>query len=451
MLGSLLRYAFPLKKTASWFLLLFFCAWSAAFIFGISGKMLFLQPRPFIFFELFIKESLIVFLLAVIAWFYFLIQSPTAELGEIKFLNSLSISSRQLADYIMLRRTAGSSWMFGLLMVLTFSLASFAPIAHICRLNIVLSFWYGMITTGASAVYFALSACRRRTAAIRYYPLLVFLFMMIFVIGVLALVLQDEWIAGFSFFTVLSVLGLALTVIIGWMRNRFVRWLEGNQLFMIPLLSRPITQNRVLPLPGRRLMPLLRVNLLKLMRLKSSTGLLLTALFVAAAYLVSKNNQRADDFQAVLMAMMLAYALVYSFRIQNEFSPSAEPIEQLFCLPLRKTDVFLSVLLPAAAWLMVLHAVLIALALLAFPGYYSLMIMGFKSLLVSIGFLSLSISTSIAAYPDEREASRQYLLIILLQIILTAILYRFRYVLFLSSILFAIIRLYPKKLYRTCR
>lgn len=450
MLAKLL-YTFPLKQKASRFLLLIFAAWTAALIYGSYGNMLFLHPQPFIYFEYFIKESLLFLLLAAIGWYYVLIKSPTAEIAELKFLYSLPLSHRQLGDFIMLRSLSRSSAMFALLMVLTFSLVRFAPLAHICRLNIILSIWYAIVTAITRAAFFASATSKRPSAAIRYYPLLVALAMLIFVIGDLMFVLQDAWIAGFSFFAVLLTLGVIMAAIVWWMRNRFEHYLDGNRLYAVPMLAHQKIEKRALPLPWRRLMPLLSKNLLKLARLKSSTGLLLTALFVASAYLLSKNNHRADDFQAVLMGMMLVYALGYSFRMQNDLSTTSEPIEQVFCLPLRKTEIYFSAMLPAAAWLLTVHLVLIALALLSFPGDNALMLMGLKSFIISLGFVSLSISMSMAAYPDGRKANRQFIWIILLLIIMTAVFYRFRYILFFTSVSCAIARLWPAKLYRTCQ
>ncbi len=412
---------------------------------GASPVNLFSQPPDIRFFEMYIKDGLLPVTIACILWFVQLTKANPTLVQEFKFLNSLPLSSFQLALHLYAGHFMRNVWVPLVTIVLLFSLAPYAPISHILRVGAAMLLLYGVLLLLMIVAHF-ISKSSRYNALSTMNPVFVFIAVFLFVVFGMLIVLQYSAFSGLSFwiiiFTALSVIAALFLIYI----NRVETWQGHNQLYHSAVQRYARTSSL-----WRRwlwhLPPLLIKNFMRIEREKSRFTTILTAIFILCGYLVSRNNQRVDDFNAIMNAAVIGYAILFSYKYQNMFSTDMEPRRFIYALPVRRSDVYLATLIPALIWVIIISFIFSLLTLRAHAELLTSLFFWLKSGSVSAGFVVVAVNFAFAAYP-EKTASKYFLYWGLAFLVMFALFYAYRYPVFFSLVVLSFFSVKNKRFYR---
>lgn len=404
-------------------------------------------PQNTLFFELFIKDVLLVVVIGCIFFYIQMIKAKPERIREYFFLNSLPITDTQLALHFLLTDIVRYSWLPGLTILMLFSLTNYAPIPHILRVGILIFLLYTILLTLNSAVHFK-SISHKFNPLSALHPVLTFLMSFLFLILTFAGVLLDSLSTGFSFWlTVLCILLVQLLFILFYLHS-FKHWHLGYKLFHA---SKNAVSTKIGASFWRRrkwqFSPLLIKNMLKIEREKSLFVLILTAVFVLCGYLVSRNNQRLDDFLAVLNASVILYAVIFAYRLHNVLSTENESTQIIFALPIRRTALYLSTLIPPLTWMFLMNSIFFLLALTANIELGEALVFWFKSFGLSAGFIIVSLNFAFTSYPETKSAQTNFLYWGLLYLALMALFFKYWHLIFLIMVALTFLKMFNKKMY----
>jgi hypothetical protein len=409
-------------------------AFVALFWVGTIGKSLFEQPDMERFLGLFFQEPLVLVVCVAVAWFVSLLNPTPSRLEEYSLLNSLPIPSRAIGDRFLSQDLRSHAWVPGLSIVLYFGLASVAPIPHLIRLGILTASCFVLIMV-LNAVLHYRAALNKKDVKSFYprqgYPLIHALTVVSYVICQLGFVIAPKLASGYLFWIVFSGLLLSSYASVTLVRALFAKWQAENLAFVRPSRESGVEKRAWL----RSVNPFLafsHVNvwllksLVKAKREKNVTSLALTVAFIGIAYLVSMNNQNAEDVVTVLFAIMGIYAFLIAFRATNQFAPEQESPNWIYSLPLRVAELYVSIFAPVFGWLCLVATSFSILIVLSDAGLLLAGSFWLKSVMTAVAMLSVACVYAVKSYPDIKKTQRQFLYWTLAGVILTAALYPYR-------------------------
>ena len=415
-------------------------------LFGGYPSQLFHTPPDLLFFEFYIKDVLLAFFIICIFWTIQQSRPKPERIREFHLLNSLPLTDRQLGLHFLVQSFWQYFWVPAISILLIYALLPYAPFVHILRVGLSIFLLYAILIV-VNPILHLLFRSKKHDQLSGLNPIIVTGIVFVFAIGNICLVLLDTLVSGWMFWIDFVLVLLFLSVLFTFYIRLFVRWHKENRIFCtapeggMPAKRRSHVWQWHLP-------PLLYKNILKIERDKSPFIMILTGLFLLCAYLVSRNNQRLDDFMAILFTTAIFYAIVYAAKSQQALSENTESPQVFHSVALRKIDIYFAAFLPTAIWLFMITFVFTLLALSAHAGLKPGLIFAAKSLSVSLGFQMAALNLALAAYPDGRAAQRYFFYWGLVLLVSLALFYKFRYVLFIGLVLLTFVRLITKKLYR---
>jgi hypothetical protein len=415
--------------------------------FGMAPAFLNSAPTDTLFFELYFKDIFLVVVIGCIFWFIQLLKPKPERLQEFFFLNSLPVKSKQLALHFLLKELLQNSWLPALTSVLFFSLLVAAPVAHILRIGFFIFLLYSMLTTLNSAIHFV-SAQKKFNPLSTLNPIFVFCAAFLFLVFTSWAALVDQIFSGYSFLLLVLIMMTAQATLILFHLRAFKKWRSANRIFNIHAVSSPKTRRSFWHTRQWRMSPILLKNMLKIEREKSLFVLLLTATFVTCGYLVSRNNQRVDDFLAIMQTVLLMYAIIFSYRSQNILSTASESTQTIFSLPIRRLELYASSLLPLLLWMFLINTIFFLLSLTANISLEQGLLFWFKSFSLCGGLVLVAFNFSFAAYPNTKAAQTSFLYWGLVYLVLMALFFKYWYPIFLIMVGLSFLKLIKKKLYR---
>lgn len=418
---------------------------------GGMGSGLYARPQSTLFFEMFVKEGMLPLVVASIFWFIVLVRARPERLEEFQYLNSLPFSHNRLADHFLQQELVRYAWAPAAPIVILWTPASFAPFAHICRISLVLLLWYALIFAAFANAAFVFPS-RRFNALIRYNPIFAFFAVFLFAAGTLPIVLLDDLLSGTSFWLVFS--GFAGAIFFLWMlfRKAATAWHKKNGLYRTGS-STNLSKSGLVFLSfvnfKSALSPFLVKNVLKMTRENSVLVTSLTAIYILGGYLVSRNNERLDDFLAILLTVALLYAVFFSIKSQSFFAESVESRQIIHVLPLKKSKVYLSVYLPAVIWIVLITTIFTLLAVVTRIGAISSFLFWLKASALSLVFVTAAFNYAFGAYPDEKKGQTRFVVWGLALLVFIALFYRYRYLVLLLMLVLSFGGVLRRRLYRT--
>ncbi len=174
---------------------------------------------------------------------------------------------------------------------------------------------------------------------------------------------------------------------------------------------------------------------------------LLILVFISLAYIVSRNNEHADDMISVLRGIMLIFYAVYSYTVLNKLHPSIESPALIYSLPVRKRDFYLSVYAPLFFILMLINT-LITVWLFStthLPG--ACLAFWCHSSMGIVLWVTTSVNCGVANYPDMGMAKKKLLYWYFGYLIFGAVFFRFVWITILILFLLTFIQLKRMKLF----
>ncbi len=405
-------------------------------------------PGNTLFFELFIKELFLAVVIGGIFWYIQQLRPKPERLQEFFFLNSQPLSHSQIALHFLAKDILSTGWLPGMTVFLLFALANVAPLPHIVRVGIFILLLYVTLIIWSSAAHFATSS-RKYNPLSTLNPLIVFATFSLYLIFTLWAILVHSALSGCSFWLIvllvffIDILSIWLYLII------FARWQRQNRVYRVPEPHRYFQQRTSRwHFQMYRLSPILVKNLLRITRGKSRFVLILTSAFVLCGYLFSRNNQRLEDFLAILMTSVILYAIIFAYRSQHLLAAQLESTQILFALPIRRLSLYLSTLLPALLWMLLINSVFFILALTTETGLRQALFFGLKSFSLSAGFLIASMNFTFASYPNLNAAQKHFLYWGLSYLELMAVLFAYWYPIFIAMVGLSFLTITTRKLYR---
>ena len=396
---------------------------------GGFGDRLIARPSSTDFFEFFIKEGMLPLIIGCIFGYILLIKQKPQRLDEYRYLASLPLKSAQLADNVLVQELLSYAWLPAIPIFILWTLIGLAPAAHVCRLSVVMLLSYSLLFCGFLICAFIFTSSKLNVL-IRYNPVLVFIFLFFFATGTTTLILLGALISGLTFWIIFGLLSALILLFWQLLRKAVFAWLKNNTLFRSSL-SRRWQAGGFIRLPAFGFQqipqPFLAKNLLKFVRENSLNVSVLTAIYILCGYLASRNNERIEDFIAILLTATVLYALFFSAKSQNYFSASIESTRIVYALPVRKRDLYFSIYLPAVLWLLLITFVFTLLAFVLKIGVSSGMTFWFKASGLSIIFVTAALNFAFKAYPDEKRGQSSFLYWGLVLLVLFALFYGFRY------------------------
>jgi len=419
-------------------------------LFAGTGSRLFQAPSSTLFFEFFIKDVLLFLLIFCVMWFVLLLKATPHKIDEIIFLYSLPFTPKQIAGHIIVSHLWKGIWIPISISLLTAALIPYAPIPHICRMIFFIFITYAFTVLLNLVLHFIFNVVN--SPLYRFSPFIAFPTILIFILLVFLGALADEWLTGYSFWVIAGVTPAVCTGLLLLFHRLFSIWLRHNGLYAYEYKGTTAHQGsrKSLLYPWRLIVsPFLYKNFLRIEREKSVSHLALTLLFIIIGYLLSRNNQRLEDFIAILMTVSIIYAFIFVLRTLISISPENEPIEICYALPLTNTTVYSAFFYPAAFWLVLVVTIFTGLAAVSAVPATVVAAFWLKSIGFALGLLCLGINISILTYPNASASLRYFFVCILLYLILSALFYKYRYFLFFGLVAITFAGLIRRRFYLT--
>ncbi|MFQ5675565.1 MAG: hypothetical protein ACE5G1_06665 [bacterium] len=197
--------------------------------------------------------------------------------------------------------------------------------------------------------------------------------------------------------------------------------------------------------------PFLYKNIILLLRSNSkvvNSGL--TFLFFMVAYLLAMNNITHSDILDVLLAFTVFYILLYNLVSINRFNQQEEASQILFSLPVTKSGLYLSILIPISAWLVTVVTLLTGWLWLkdfAIRQLASFWLNAFIAVLVTA---TTSLNCAMGHYPNLKRAQNRYAFWFFLMVLGSTIFYEFRILIAFTVCLVTFMELRKLRFFQTC-
>ncbi|MBN1562030.1 hypothetical protein JW998_17385 [candidate division KSB1 bacterium] len=401
------------------------------------------RPDDLLFFEFFIKDVLLILVIAGIFWFIQLQKSKPQRILEYKFLNSLPISHSRLSLHFLAKDFYHSIWVPGLTVMLIFTLMPYAPISHIFRVNIFVLLLYDALILWNLTVH-AVYVSRKYNALSRLHPLIVFAVVFIFLSGTFVFVSLDSLLSGRTFWLLLSSILVMQTLSLIVFHRVFTRWQQGNRVYETLEIEVETHTTSFWYRQQWRMSPFLFNNVLKIKREVSPFVTVLSAVFILCGYLASRNNARINDFLAILNATVILYAIIFACRAQNILANESEATRLLYSLPVRRHVLYISTFVPVFIWMLVISLIFFLLAISSGISAPTCAVFWLKSFSISAGLVLVALNFAFLT----KAAQKYFVYWGLLYLIMMALFYNFRHVILFAMVIMSVIPLLKIQLFR---
>jgi hypothetical protein len=400
---------------------------------GTVGDALFQLPVNEKYIVIFFKESLPPFIVLMVAWYIALTRRDPGRQLEMQWLFSLPVKNTPLCLSFYFENLFRFIWVWIFTLLLIAILYAVAPLGYLARLVMMMLLLYIILIQLHSLLHLYLSLHRVLSSSHTFpqnsHPFIALLLVLLYcsvLLGMLAMpfCITGKWFAV----SVFSAL-LFITINIFLIKFFLAKW-----QFIHFAQSYRYTHNHSvkLNLPLRRLLrfnPLLLKRSYQLLRRTGAATLFLTALFMALTYLISMNNPRLLEVLYVLYYLLLFYTIFIAFRLLHDHHSASDSKQFLYSLPIRRTDLYFSLWVPAAFLTAVVFLVLVVLV---FGVRQALSVSAFaffsKTWLSAQVLLMAAVHFAMTHYPDHRKVQKRYTYWILLLIVLSALFYPYRFV-----------------------
>jgi len=429
---------------------------------GATGSRLHQHPDPEALIDLFFRTIFVPIIVLSIAWYIASLKLVPARASEYVFLNSLPLSSSGMHRLFLISGVCRFPWVpFGMAVLLS-SLAVVAPVSFVIRLNVLVLAVYTLLQTAGITVHLAVSLNRAGGKSSSFpaknSPLIQLGVVIAYATMPIIWILFPGQISGGSFWVIAGACALIIITLFAVSSRVFARW-RGTNVILRSTGNRDGSPRmdyrawarvlRAVRAPFKS-NPLLIRNLVRSSR-ETSLGSrsILALFFVAISFLIAMNNESIQDAVTMLSGMFCLYAFFVVMKSTDWLGADEEPPELLYSMPVTRAQLYLSVFVPMVGWLATIALVQGLLVILAGGGVVLAARFVSMSLLVSLVFCAIGVSSAVGAYPNRQDALKRFLGGMLALAVLVVILYKYRLVVMVAVGSLSLLLLLRKRLYRT--
>ncbi len=399
---------------------------------GAGGGALFQLPADDRYIVIFFKEVFPPFIIIMLAWYIALTRRDHTRQKEMHWLFSFPVKDTRLCLSFLLQNFFRFIWVWILTLLLIAILYTVASTGYLARLSVMILLLYLVLIQLHLLLHLFLSPYNFFSHSHKFplnsHPVIAIMIVLAYSFVLLGMIALPAGITGHWFaFSVIS--GLLFIVANFFLfkfflsKWHFVHFAESDQRAGNRLGNFYLPFRRVL-----RFNPLLLKRTFQLLRRTGAGIMFLSAVFMALTYLVSMNNNRFPDVLQVLYYLLLFYAVFIAFRLLHDHHPENESRQFLYSLPVRRTDLYFSLWLPAAFLSAIVFLVLVFLVFSARQALsWSALTFYCKSWLSAQVLLLAAVHFAMIHYPDHKKVQKRYTYWILLLIVLSALFYPYRF------------------------
>ncbi|MDH3217151.1 MAG: hypothetical protein OEN01_12835 [Candidatus Krumholzibacteria bacterium] len=429
---------------------------------GATGSRLHKLPDQEAIIDLFLRTVFVPIIVLLIAWYIASLKLAPARASEYVFLNSLPLSSSGMHRLFLVSGVCRFPWVpFGMSVLLS-ALAMVAPAPFLIRLNIIALAVYTLLQTAGITLHLAVSLKRAAGKSASFpaknSPLIQLGVVMTYAAMLPIWILYPGQISGGSFWIVLGACALITITLFAVSKRVFERW-RGTNVILRSMDARHTSPRmsygawaRILstPLVPLRSNALLIRNLVRSSREASVGSRFIPALFfVAISFLIAMNNESIQDAVTILSGMFCLYAFFVVVRGMDWLGADEEPPALIYSMPVTKAQLYLAVFVPVISWLALIALVQAILVILAGGGVVLAARFVLMSLLISVVFCAIGVSSAVSGYPNRKDALKLFLSGMLALAALIVILYKYRLAVMVAVVFLSLLLLLRKRLYRT--
>ena len=431
------------------------------FILGLFRNPSYLPPDFNLFISIYFKELLLLQIVILGAWCVSTQKTNRDRLQEYKFLVGLPLHSEQIFVKFLVADCLRYLWIPTAFAVFYLGLLPFASIQFLARpiLFSFVSYFFIQSLIVCSHLWIAPKSrtFRSYNYITKFNPIIIIFSSIVFGIA------QPLFLFAAKDFTQLqfamtSFIAFALSILLAWTaRSLFLKLHESNFWFKNGEIEREkITERRSTKLfttwTYRNVKnPFLFKNLILLFQSHSKlTNSGLTFAFFCVAYLLATNNLAYADRLTVLLAFTIIYILLYNIVTLNRLNQNEESSKILFSLPVTKSALYFSMLIPVSFWLITAISLLTFWLWLTGPELSNLLFFWLKSFIAIIVASVISLNSGLGNYPDINLAKNRYFFWLFLIMFISAVFYKFRILIALSISLLTFIELRKLRFYKGC-
>lgn len=415
-------------------------------------------PQNFFFFLTFYTQEVFpIQIIMMIAWYVTGIKSLDNRRDEYMFLSGLPLTAKQIFTRFFVSDLFRFIWIPAINSVLFIVLIKVSSVNYVAPLAIFSFVSFVLCCALLHWLHLRIPGVKASTNYLRRYnPLPLSIILPLYMISNIIFLRWNNEFNALVFCMIILVMSILSLVLLQAAARRFQRldrqnyWLKqraGNDI-------RNTAHRSVFRLNVRALFTRLNINPLlyrnwRQSQISSTSKLnnLLILVFISLAYLVSRNNEHADDMISVLQGIMLIFYAIYSYTVLNKLDPSIESPALIYSLPIAKRDFYLSVYTPPFFILMLINT-LIAVWLFStthLPG--AIVTFWCNSSAGIILWLTTSVNCGVANYPDMGVARKKLLCWYFVYMILGAIFFKYFWITLLILFMLTFVHLMNIKLY----
>lgn len=385
----------------------------------------------------FIQGPFIIQTLLLVVWFIVSIKPKPSRLEEFRFLLSLPISPERIFHRFFLSDIFRFSWIPILFSVSLLGLTPVSSLAFLSRPILLSAVFFLLCLALMLCLQLILCFGSAKSAAPNYLtrcnPVVQGAVLVVFAGALLMIMLIPMSVSNLSYWTMLLALVFATLFLVAISKRLFVVLYARNHWMKTARSceqSTGVNDSLLVRILGKGLSafnPLLFKNIIQSQRSRTRfSRLMLATGFVSAAYLMAMNNQNWEDTISVLLGLNIIYIVWYSSATINRFSPEVEPTQITFTFPISKLQFYFSVFVPALTWVLLVSAVMAFLIVVSGGGLSSAVEFWLKSILAGSVLLGIAMNSGVANYPNLKRAHKHFGYWLLVLIITSALLYKYR-------------------------
>ncbi|MDH3216503.1 MAG: hypothetical protein OEN01_09460 [Candidatus Krumholzibacteria bacterium] len=427
-----------------------------------TGPRLHELPDQEALIDVFFRIVFVPIMVLLVAWYIASLKLVPARASEYVFLNSLPLSRSSMHRLFLISGMCRFPWVPFCMSVLLWALAVVAPASFLIRLNVLALAVYALLQTAGITLHLVVSLKRAGGTSTSFpaknSPLIQLGVVMAYAALPVIWILYPGQISGGSFWLVVGACGLIAITLFAVSKHVFESW-RGTNVILRSIDMRDgsprmgykawarVLSVALVPLKSN---PLLIRNLVRSSR-EASLGsrFILGLFFVAISFLIAMNNESIQDAATILSGMFYLYAFFVVMKDMDRLGADEELPALIYSMPVTKGQLYLSVFVPMIVWLATIALVQAILVVLAGGGVALAARFVLMSILISLVFCVIGVSSAVGGYPNRTDALKRFLSGMFSLAVLIVILYKYRLVVMVAVVFLSLLSLLRSRLYRT--
>lgn len=431
------------------------------FFLGLFAGPSSLPPDFDLFIGLYFQDLLLPQIFVLVVWYISMQKTNMTRLYEYKFLVSLPLTGKEIFAKFFVNALIRYAWVptaFAFLYVGLLPLASYRFLARPMLFSFVsYLFLYCLIVVTDLLAIKRVGVFRAFNYLIKHNPAIIALAGILYEAAQVLFIFAAKELSAMQF-ALTNLVIVSLSLLAASRAGNLFRWLHDTNFWhknwgleQAQTAAQGSRGEFSAWVDSRIKNPFLYKNIILLLRSKSKlVNSSLTVAFFMVAYLLAMNNITHSDALDVLFGFTVFFVLLYNLASINRFNRHEEAAEILFSLPVTKSGLYLSILIPIGAWLLTVVSLLTGWLWLkdfAITQLWSFWLNAFLAILVA---LTISLNCALGHYPNLKTAQNRYAFWFFFMILSSTIFYEFRILIALITCLVTFMELRKLKFFQIC-